>query len=226
VRAIVKFFWVLFLLGAVLATAQAAGINEDQIPVVAIIFLAGYWLWSKRKKKESAHPQSKSTSSPANALNPNSAHYVLKGVTSVMEVHSDKMAITPKRNPLALVAQGLKGTKRIPFHSITSIQLKEAGVVRGYIQFGIHGGIESKGGIFAATTDENTVFFTKKENELAREIHNYIESRIAELRGPQMIKPATNLTDELQKLAALNAQGLLSDEEFTAAKRRLIETPY
>ncbi|MCP4098245.1 MAG: SHOCT domain-containing protein, partial [Planctomycetaceae bacterium] len=32
----------------------------------------------------------------------------------------------------------------------------------------------------------------------------------------------TNLSDELQKLAELKATGILSDEEFQAAKRKLI----
>jgi hypothetical protein len=36
--------------------------------------------------------------------------------------------------------------------------------------------------------------------------------------------PAASLTDRLQGLAKLHADGILTDEEFTAAKRRLLET--
>lgn len=220
-RVILRFFGALLLLGFVMGLAQIAGMKEDQASAVAIVFLVGYWLWSKRKKKEPAQSPIQSASVPAHAHNPNGAPYVLKGVASVLEVHSDKFTITPTRGPLSLAVQGLKGTKSIPFSSITSIQLKEAGVVRGYIQFGIHGGIESRGGIMAATTDENTVFFTQKENGLAREIRDYIESRMTELRAPK-VASVVNIADELQKLAALNAQGVLSDAEFAAAKKRLI----
>ena len=62
----------------------------------------------------------------------------------------------------SFLTQGLKGEKRISYSSIRSVQFKEAGFTTGYIQFGIAGGIENRGGVWDATTDENTVLFTKE----------------------------------------------------------------
>ena len=141
----------------------------------------------------------------------------------ILMVYEDKVTITPK-GVLGFMTKGLKGTKTIPFVSITGIQFKEAGAVfSGYIQFTIPGGNESKGGVFSAASDENTFMFAeKKNNELAIKIKEYIESAVLKLRTPQAQTTAPNLTDELQKLAKLREQGILSDEEFQSAKKKLI----
>jgi hypothetical protein len=40
---------------------------------------------------------------------------------------------------------------------------------------------------------------------------------------PPAAAPSDTLTDELQRLADLKAQGILTDEEFAAAKARLLQ---
>jgi hypothetical protein len=149
--------------------------------------------------------------------------YEMKGVAEILVVYEDKVTITPK-GVLGFMTKGLKGTKTIPFGSITGIQFKEAGAVfSGYIQFTIPGGNESKGGVFSAASDENTFMFAeKKNNELAIKIKEYIESAVLKLRAPQHQTSASNLSDEIQKLARLKEQGILSDEEFQSAKKKLI----
>lgn len=219
-RTILRFFWVLFLLGLIMGIAQIAGMKEDQTPAVALVFLVGYWLF-RRRKKESAQPESKSAATPASTSNPNGARYVLDCVNDVLEVFEGKLTITPKRNAASILVRGMKGSKTIPFASITAIQLREANPINGYIQFSILGGVESGGGIIAAIGDENTCFFLEPANKLAREIKDFIESRMAEGKASKATS-TVNIADELQKLASLNAQGALSDEEFTAAKKRLI----
>ena len=91
--------------------------------------------------------------------------YQVKGVAEEMEVFEDKLTIKP-RGALGLMAKGLKGTKTIPFRSITGMQHKKAGLTSGYLQFTIPGGNESKGGVFSAASDENTFMFASKVNEL------------------------------------------------------------
>lgn len=152
-----------------------------------------------------------------------SAAYQMKGIQDVLEVFEDKVTITPK-GLLGLMNKGLKGTKTIPMSSITAIQFKEAGFFSGYLQFSIDGGTESKGGVFDATKDENTFMFAeKKRNAEAAEIKNYIEAQMRKSKSPQasVVMPVS-LSDEIQKLAALKAQGLLSDDEFQEAKQKLI----
>ena len=151
-----------------------------------------------------------------------SAIYTMRGVQDLLEVFEDKVTITPK-GVLGFLNKGLKGTKEIPFHSIVAIQIKEASLMlNGYIQFTIPGGNESKGGLGKATSDENTVMFAKKDNALVMKIKEHVDSEIRRLKTPQIHQSTTNLSDELQKLADLKAQGILSDDEFLAAKKRLI----
>ena len=155
------------------------------------------------------------------------AVYTMQGVQDLLEVFPDKVSIMPK-GVLGFLNKGLKGTKTIPFTSITAIQFKDAGLITsGFLQFTIPGGNESRGGLFAATQDENTFMFretssfSNAESNRAREIKEYIEAKVQEARLPRQTA-TPNLSDELQKLAKLNTQGVLSDNEFLAAKRRLL----
>ena len=146
---------------------------------------------------------------------------MLDGVNDILEVFAEKVTITPKRNASSILIRGMKGSKTIPFPSITAIQFREANPINGYIQFSILGGLESKGGVIAAIGDENSCFFTDKNNALARQIKDYIETQIFAAKTPGQAAPA-NLSDELHKLAKLNADGVLTDDEFQSAKKRLI----
>jgi hypothetical protein len=42
--------------------------------------------------------------------------------------------------------------------------------------------------------------------------------------APAAAAPSSNLVDEIQRLSTLKNQGILSDEEFTAAKAKLLGT--
>jgi len=151
--------------------------------------------------------------------------YNMKGVQDLLEVFEDKVTITPK-GILGFMNKGLKGTKSIPFTSITAIQFKEAGAVfSGFLQFTIPGGNESHGGVFSAASDENSFMFANKNNnELAIKIKEYIEGNVRELQTPSHIasQSTTSLADELKKLASLRDSGILSEQEFQTAKIRLI----
>ncbi len=144
------------------------------------------------------------------------------GPLGELEVFQDKVTITTS-GVTGVLTRGLKGIKTIPIHSITAIQFKRAGATRGYMQFSIPGGVESRGGLFEAVADENTFLFDEQSNAHAEVAKNYIESRIKELRSPQPANSSSaSLSDELTKLAALKTQGLLTDAEFQAAKKRLL----
>src|SRR5688500_9311454 len=78
-------------------------------------------------------------------------HMVGRGVE--MRVFNDKVELTPK-GVVGVLNRGLKSTKTITFVSITAIQHKRAGFTVGYLQFSLHGGLESKGGVTAAVKDE------------------------------------------------------------------------
>ncbi len=148
--------------------------------------------------------------------------YTMTGFSDVLEVFEDRVTLTPK-GVLGFLYKGTQGTKEIPFLSITAIQFKEAGFFVGYLQFTILGGNESEEGGGAALTDENSFTYDSAEsNGKAKEIKKFIDQAMRKTRSPQPPANTTSLSDELQKLAALNAQGILSDEEFQSAKRKLI----
>lgn len=178
----------------------------------------------KGKKKE---PQSSAKQSGAADEGDAPAYvYRLEGVTDILEVFEDKLEMTPKKTGAAFIVRGLKGTKSIPYTSITAIQFRKADPMNGYLQFSLLGAVESGRGVIDAISDENTIFFTDKNNALATKIKNYIEEQMRAAKSPQpqkATKKATkSLPDEIGKLAKLNKEGVLSDEEFAAAKKRLI----
>ena len=172
-------------------------------------------------------PTSSTTGSPSDlgktAAEPSGPVYSMTGIQDLLEVFDDRVAISPQ-GIMGFLNKGIKGTKEIPFTSVIAIQFKEAGALfNGYLQFTIPGGNESKGGILAATKDENTFMFSgSKSNVAAKEIKKFIDAAIRKARSPQPTASSASLTDELQKLAALRASGVLTDDEFQSAKRKLI----
>ncbi len=147
------------------------------------------------------------------------------GVQDTLRVYVDKVSITPK-GILGFLNKGFKGTKEIPYRSIVAIQIKEAGAMfNGFLQFTIPGGNESRGGLLAAVKDENTFMFSGVQNNaLAHQIKGFIQWEIDRLNEPQpqSVPTQPTISDELSRLAELRAKGVLSDDEFSALKKRLI----
>ena len=162
--------------------------------------------------------------STSSTPNPYIPMYRMDGVGANLVVYADKVEIVTA-GITGFVLKGIKGTKTIPYQSITAIQFKESGTWSGagYLQFTIPGGNESRNGLFDATVDENTFMF-HGQNEYAHKIKNYIESQIRLLRNPppQQTSSTPSFSAELERLAALRQQGVLSDEEFQQAKARLL----
>ena len=147
----------------------------------------------------------------------------LRGVQDLLQVFDEHLSITPK-GVLGFLNKGLKGTKEIPYRSIVAVQYRPGGlVVSGYLQFTIAGGNESKGGVLGATQDENTFMFVKAVNAEAQAIKNFIDGKIAALHAPkELYGGSESLVDQIGKLAALKRDGVLSEEEFAAAKAKLL----
>jgi hypothetical protein len=146
--------------------------------------------------------------------------YTMEGVGETLQVFENRLNITPK-GVLGFMTKGLKGTKTIPFASIVAVQFKKSGLTAGYIQFTIPGGVESRGGVLDSALDENTFMFAG-QNDLALEIKHYIENRVEEIRNPPQSGSGSNLSDEIAKLAEMKQKGILTEEEFLAAKKRIL----
>jgi len=81
-------------------------------------------------------------------------------------------------------------------------------------------GLESKKGLFDATQDENTVIFSKKNNELVDQIKSKIEELISRQHTGYInqLSPA----DEIRKYKELLDDGLITQEEFEKKKKQLL----
>ncbi|NQU83991.1 MAG: SHOCT domain-containing protein [Parcubacteria group bacterium] len=113
----------------------------------------------------------------------------------------------------------LRGDKTIPYSSIVAVQLKKAGLVAGYLQLTLKGGSEAKSGLFQSTTDENTVNFHSGKNKIFAEVKTLLEEKInfANSNHPQHSE-----LDELEKLATLKEKGIITEEEFNAKKKSIL----
>lgn len=123
---------------------------------------------------------------------------------------------------ISKLSHGFVGEKAIKIKDIVSVQLKEAGFARGYIQFVMAGTIEKKVSITKNNNDENTVYFDasgkqSKENEMAREIKEYIEN----YNTQGVVKTEDNY-DKLIKLKKLLDDNIINQEEFEKEKEKIL----
>ena len=123
-----------------------------------------------------------------------------------------------------------KGDKRIPITSITAVQIKPAGaMVNGYIQFTLPGGNEKRSGFgkqtIDAAGDENSVIFTKNQEEDFLKLRDAVEKAMIERSGPQVIVSAPagpSKLEQLKQLGELRDAGVLTAEEFEVEKGKLM----
>ncbi len=152
-------------------------------------------------------------------------YYLDGGVGDIIEVYKDKVIIKHE-GVINFLAMGLKGDKVILISDITSVQLKKAVLAAGYLQLSLPGGMESTGGLFRATLDENTITFgnDRDNNEVAEKIKKYIEEYRIALRQPnaKSIENKTSVADELLKFKQLLDAGMITQEEFEKQKSILL----
>lgn len=149
--------------------------------------------------------------------------YTLKGTNGQLYVYENKIEIA-RKGLLALAQQGLKGTKSIPISQIKSVQVKPCKLSMGFIQFGIGGGLENRGALKDAHTDENTITFSSpKINALVQEIKNYIENAITNQTAvSNSINTSISTADEIKRFKELLDMGAITQEEFDAKKKQLL----
>ncbi|PEP09865.1 DUF4429 domain-containing protein [Bacillus wiedmannii] len=127
-----------------------------------------------------------------------------------------------RKGALNFLNHGLDGEKTIDINNMTGIQIKKANFfTNGYIQFIFMGSQESKRGVMAAATDENTVMFTKREQKMAEEIKEYIESILVN-KSKSQVAVSVSGADEILKYKELLDQGIITEEDFQAKKKQLL----
>lgn len=146
-----------------------------------------------------------------------------KGHNGQMMFDGRNITISRKGIP-GFLTQGLKGDKVIKLTSVTAVQFKKVGMITsGYLQLSLHGGGEAKGGVFDATSDENTVMFVKKQEHDFRKLCDAIQAALdAPMPERQRATAAASAVDQLERLAALFERGLMTESEFVAQKTKLL----
>jgi hypothetical protein len=148
--------------------------------------------------------------------------YKIEAVHGQLYVYEDRLVI--KRDGYnAKLTHGLKGDKTIFLKNIVSVEYKKAGrFIVGFLQFGIKGGMESKGGLMDATKDENTVTFKSEHNATAEKIKKYIESYEPPKEMPVGINQLS-AADEIMKFKQLLDNGIITQEQFEEQKSKLLK---
>ncbi|TPM28717.1 DUF4429 domain-containing protein [Mesorhizobium sp. B2-3-5] len=147
---------------------------------------------------------------------------LIQGVGGAIDVQADRLVIK-REGVLSFMTHGLKGDKTIPFTSITAVQFKSAGALtNGYIQFSVQGGVENRNGLFAATSDENSVIFKAAQQPIFAKLRELVEGKISSLKTAATPAPIS-AADEIEKLASLRERGILSEQEFQQRKKAVLE---
>ena len=107
---------------------------------------------------------------------------------------------------------------------ISAVELKEAGLIMGHIQFIIAGTIAKKQSLFASQkdrADDNTVMFSNKNlNAVAREIKDYIENYKSNASSNNT--NTQSAVAQVKELKELLDMGAISKEEFDKKKKELL----
>jgi hypothetical protein len=149
---------------------------------------------------------------------------LIRSNQDTLELRGDTITIT-KRGWANALASGMNGARTIQISTLTAVQMKPAGMMMGYVLFSYAGSKPFMGGMWEATQDPDAFLFGKDLNGQVAEFKAQVEKKMRESKQPASM-PANNspatLTDELRKLADFKNQGILSQAEFEAAKKKLL----
>lgn len=140
-----------------------------------------------------------------------------------LKLQEDSITIQ-KRGWANALASGMNGDRTIQISSLTAVQMKPGGMITlGYILFSYAGSKPFMGGLWEATQHPDAFLFPTDLNGQVAEFKAKVEQKMRELKQPAPAKNSSeSLTDELRKLADFKQQGILSQAEFDAAKKKLL----
>jgi len=142
------------------------------------------------------------------------------GHNGQLEFFEDKIRIK-RKGFVALMTQGLKEEREILTEHISDVQFRKAGLfTNGYIHFVISGRKSKKVGFWQAESDEDTVIFTIKQQPEFEKVKGILNLKIShsKKRNAELSKL------KLEELTLLRDMKIISEEEFQAEKKQLLET--
>lgn len=150
---------------------------------------------------------------------------IIGAKNKVILVRDDKIKIVDNGG----LFSSMKKEKLMSVYDVTGVEVKKPDLYKGYIQIQVAGqaspnssGLSSRRkSTFAALDDENSVLFDGEENyntalKMQQHIHNMISA--SKTAQPAMVSAA----DELLKFKKLLDEGVITQEEFEAQKKKLL----
>ncbi len=138
----------------------------------------------------------------------------------------EAIVVTDKRVMIikagTITGAGLFGAsvKSFSYNQITSVDLR-IGILGGHMQLTVAGSIERQDrGFSDMFRAENAITFTANYKERMKAVAEIIRSKINQPTAD--LSDKGDLVRQLRELAELRSQGILNDEEFEAAKKKLL----
>lgn len=213
--------------------------NHDLIVPTVLLFLAGILLLIifsirliiARKKAKYQEYIDRVNSKSNNTENGTEFEFRRVGVAPVYVTIQGNWLSIDRKGVYNALNHGLDGVKKIHLKNVSAVQLKEASsIAAGYIQLVIIGSQESKAGLLAANSDENTIMFGTEYNELAKKLVNLIESKIDELQVGQVAatttiiqQPTQSVAQQIKEFKESLDSGIITQEEFNTKKAELLK---
>lgn len=107
---------------------------------------------------------------------PNEKKFYFSNQKTLVRIDEFFIRIARQNTISNTLLQGLDGEKSILLSELTAFQLKEPGKTVGYLQLIFPGSMDTKGGVFDAVKDENTITFTKEDKMKMFEVKSLIEN--------------------------------------------------
>jgi hypothetical protein len=122
-----------------------------------------------------------------------------------------------------MLASGMNGERSISIAGLTAVQLKLGGLWSpGYMLFAYAGSKPFMGGVWDATQDPDSFMFSQDLNERMSDFKKRVDEAMREFRQPGQGAGHPPLGNQLRELYDLKIQGILSQDEYETAKRKLL----
>ena len=150
---------------------------------------------------------------------------LVNSLGKIMDVYEDKVVMSSLATGTSVAfdillstSTSTHGDKTIYYRNVLSVQFKPSGAVDGFIQLET---ANTGSGNYAA---ENSYQFGKSENDIAKEVADYIQEKVEETNKPAVaqIVQKESSADELIKFKQLLDMGAITQEEFDAKKKELL----
>ncbi len=153
--------------------------------------------------------------------------YDLDGVRGRhIDVYEDKVVLSVKATfGSLLVGNATDGEKTIYYSDCVGVQYKKAGLTIGYLQFETAGSIMNnrQNNFF----NENTFTWDtpKISNQKMEEVANYCKKQVDECKSMKHNQVINTISpaDELKKYKELLDMGVITQEEFAAKKKQILQ---